>query len=57
MRREVLGPGGYWGRVQRVGLFPGVNTRPLIWEAPSGRSAVAREVRFFSAFVFRFRLT
>ena len=29
-----------------MGLVPGVNTRPLIWEVPSARSADAREASF-----------
>ena len=57
MGREVLEPGGIWGRVQRVGLVPGVNTRPLIWEAPSTQSAVARRARFFSEYNIRDKLS
>ena len=46
MVRGGLAPGGFWERVQGVGLIVWVNTRPLVCDSPSARGAVAREARF-----------
>ena len=46
MVRGRLAPGGFWERVQGVGLIVWVNTRPMVCDSPSARSAVAREARF-----------
>ena len=46
MVREELAPRGFWGRVQGVGLMGWVNTRPMVCDTPSARSADAREARF-----------
>ena len=48
---EGLGPRGIWGRVQGVGQVASVNTRPLVCDSPSARSAVAREARFIGEYI------
>ena len=46
MVRGGLAPRGFWEWVQGVGLIVWVNTRPMVCDSPSARSAVAREARF-----------
>ena len=50
MVRGGLAPRGIWGRVQGVGQVAWVNTRPLVCDSPSARSAVAREARFIGEY-------
>ena len=51
MVRGGLAPGGFWERVQGVGLIVWVNTRPMVCDSPSARSAVAREARFIGEYI------
>ena len=51
MVRGGLAPRGFWERVQGVGLIVWVNTRPMVCDSPSARSAVAREARFIGEFL------
>ena len=53
MVRGGLAPRGFWERVQGVGLIVWVNTRPMVCDTPSVRSAVAREARFICEYCLK----